>query len=89
MEVDVILNQTHQYYTHMFQIHINDRYIEHFRWNCPQVNARGPYGWLIKIGPGNGLVPSGNNPVPELMLIKYHNAIWRDWSTTIEILSLD
>ena len=28
------------------------------------------------VGPGNGLVPSGNKPVPEPVLTKISNAIW-------------
>ena len=27
-----------------------------------------PYRWLVNIGSGNGLVPSGNKSLPELML---------------------
>ena len=27
-----------------------------------------PYRWLVNIGSGNGLVPSGNKPLPEPML---------------------
>ena len=27
-----------------------------------------PYRWLVNIGLGNGLVPSGNKPLPEPML---------------------
>ena len=32
--------------------------------------------WLVNIGSGNGLVPSGNKPLPEPMLTKYNDAIW-------------
>ena len=36
-------------------------------WNCLQVNATRPHWWLVNIGSGNGLVPSGTKPLPELM----------------------
>ena len=36
------------------------------------------YGWWsVNIDSGNGLVPSGNKPLPEPMLIKISNAKWR------------
>ena len=31
----------------------------------------------VNIGSGNGLVPSGNKPLPEPMLTKVPAAIWR------------
>ena len=31
----------------------------------------------VNIGSGNGLVPSGNKPLPEPVLTKISNAIWR------------
>ena len=52
------------------QSDINDRYLKHFLWNCPQVNARRPLPWLVNIGSGNGLVPSGNKPLPEPILTR-------------------
>ena len=52
-------------------------YIEHFVWNCPQVNATGLHWWYVNIGSGNGLVPSGNKPLPEPMLIQIFVAILR------------
>ena len=51
-----------------FQIHFNDRYLKYFLWNCYQVNATTPHWSLVNIGSGNGLVPSGNKPLPEPML---------------------
>ena len=42
-----------------FQTHIKDRFIEHFPWNYPLVNATRPCWRLVNIGLGNGLVPSG------------------------------
>ena len=34
-----------------------------------QVNATGPHCWEVNIGSGNGLVPSGNKPLHEVMCI--------------------
>ena len=34
------------------------------------MNAMGPHRWQVNIGSGNGLVPSGNKPLPEPMLTK-------------------
>ena len=31
----------------------------------------------IKIGSGNGLVPSGTKPLPEPMLTKFYDTLWR------------
>ena len=42
----------------------------------PQMSAARPHWWLFNIGPGNGLVPSGNTPLPEPMLTKVYVAIW-------------
>ena len=38
-----------------FQTHIKDGYLEHFLWNCPEVNGTRPCWWLTKIGSDNGL----------------------------------
>ena len=38
---------------------------KYFLWNCYQVNATTPHWSLVNIGSGNGLVPSGNKPLPE------------------------
>ena len=39
--------------------------------NCPQVIFTGPHWWKVNIGSGNGLVPSGNKPLPETMLTQF------------------
>ena len=44
---------------------------------CSQVNTTTPHWSLANIGPGNGLVPSGNKPSPEPMLTYTPVAIWR------------
>ena len=35
-----------------------------------------PCKWQINIGSGNGLVPSGNKPLPEPLLIQIYITIW-------------
>ena len=49
---------------------------KYFLWNCYQVNAKTPHWSPVNIGSGNGLVPSGNKPLPEPMLTKIYVAIW-------------
>ena len=44
-------------------------------WNCSQVNATRPHWWLVNIGSGNGLVPSGNTPLPEPILTQRVNLL--------------
>ena len=51
-----------------FQTHFNDKYLKYFQWNCYQVNATIPHGSLVNIGSDNGMVPSGNKPLPEPVL---------------------
>ena len=43
------------------------------------MNATGHYWWLVNIGSGNGLVPSVNKPLPEPVMTKISNAIWRHY----------
>ena len=43
----------------IFETQMKVRYLEHFLWNCPHVNATRPHWWVVNIGAGNGLVPSG------------------------------
>ena len=44
---------------------------------CPRVNITRHCWWLVCIGSGNGLVPTGNKPLPEPMLTQNYVAIWR------------
>ena len=37
----------------------------------PQINVTGPYWWEVNIGSGNGLVSSGNKPLPEPFMSPY------------------
>ena len=40
------------------------------------MNGTGPYWSSVNIGQDNGLVPSGDKPLPELMLTQYYVIIW-------------
>ena len=44
----------------------------------PQINVTGSYWWEVNIASGNGLAPSGNNPLPEQRLIQINIATWHD-----------
>ena len=48
----------------------NDFWLRHLLGNCLNMNAIGLHWWSANIGSGNGLVPSGNKPLPEPMLTK-------------------
>ena len=48
----------------------SDRWLRYLIWNCSQVNVTRPYSWEFNIG--NGLMPSGNKPLPELILTRFH-----------------
>ena len=50
-------------------------------WLFPRVNVlmfscHRNHWWQVNIGSGNGLVPSGNKPLPEPMLTQTYVAIW-------------
>ena len=51
-----------------FQTHFTNWYLEHFLWNCHQVNTTRLHCSLVNSGSGNGLGPSGNKPLPKSML---------------------
>ena len=55
---------------------IKDRCIEHFVWNCPQLNLTRHRWWSRNIGSSNSLVQSDNKPLPEPMLTQISVAIW-------------
>ena len=70
-----------------FHTQIKDKYLEHFLWNCPQVNAIRLHWWLVNIGSGNGLVSSGNNPLPEQMLS--HNELGHnEWTHSGQLMHI-
>ena len=60
-----------------FQTHFKDKHLKYFMLNCYQLNAATPHWSLINIGSGNGLVPSGNKPLPDPILTLIPVAIWR------------
>ena len=60
-----------------FQTDFSDWWLRHLLRNCPDMNVTGLHWWSVNIGSGNGLVPSGNKPLPEPMLTQINVAIWR------------
>ena len=44
------------------------------------MNVIAPYWLYVIIGSGNGLVSSGNKPLPEPKLTQIYVAIWRHWA---------
>ena len=71
------LGDLRQIYRSNFQANFGDWWLKYLLWNCPHMDATGPYWWWVNIGSGNGLVPSGNKPLPEPMLTQFSVAIWR------------
>ena len=41
-----------------------------------QANATLSYWWYVNICPGNDLVPSGKDPLPEPMVTQIYVAVW-------------
>ena len=60
----------------IFKPILSDWYLRYSLRNCHHLNVTGPYLWKVNIGSGNGLVPSGSKPLPELMLTQFYDAIW-------------
>ena len=58
-------------------------WLRHLLWNCPDMNVTGLHWWSVIIGSGNGLVPSGNKPLPEPVLTQISVAIWCHLCTII------
>ena len=57
---------------HDFETYFSDWYLNYLSVKPPLLNGTGPHWWLVNIGSGNGLVPSGYKPLPELMLTKFY-----------------
>ena len=53
----------------------SDWRLRHILKNCPNMNVTEFHWWSVNIGSGNGLVPSGNKPLPEAMLTPVFIAI--------------
>ena len=60
-----------------FHANFSDQWLRYLMWNCPLMNFTGLHWWSVNIGSGNGLVPSGNKPLPGPMLTQISVAIWR------------
>ena len=63
-----------------FPIDFSDWWLRHFLWSCPNMNVTGLHWWSVNIGSGNGLVLSGNKPLPEPMLTQISVVIWCHWA---------
>ena len=64
-----------------FQMQLEDGNLEYSSKHYPGMNARGPRWWLVNIGSGNGLVPSGNKPsLPEPKLTHIYVTTWHHWA---------
>ena len=57
---------------------------------CPEVNATEHHWWLpvVNIVAGNGMVPSGNKPLPEPTLTKWYDTIQCQWASMRLVRSL-
>ena len=51
----------------IFKQDFSDWWLRHLLWNCLNMNVTGLHWWSVNFGSGNGLVPSGNKPLPEPM----------------------
>ena len=60
----------------------------HFLWNNYQVNATEHLWRKVHTGPCNSLVPSGDKPLPELMLTYISVIKWHHWAITIQYFFL-
>ena len=47
-----------------------------FHVKLPSDECHKHHWWLVNVGSGNGLVPSGNKPLPEPMLTQFCITIW-------------
>ena len=70
-----------KFWTSNFEANFIDWWLRYFLWNFLQVILFGPHWWQVNIGSGNGLVPSGNKPLPEPMLTQIYVTIWLHQAT--------
>ena len=90
--VNVIVNDTPltlwswkmqlKYWLGHFQTHTNYRCLGHIMWSRLQIDAAKPHRWFVNISSSDGLMPSGNKPLPEPILIQIYVAMLRLWATT-------
>ena len=52
------------FYISHFHTPINGKHLQHFMWNCSQINATRPPEWFVSIDSGNCLVKPGNKLLP-------------------------
>ena len=64
-------------FRHNIQTDFSVWWLQDFLWNCPNMIVTGLHWWSVNIGSGNGLVPSGNKPLPEPMLTQISVTIRR------------
>ena len=50
-----------------FQVNFSKWWLRYLLWNCPHVIVTGLYWLKFNICLGDGLVPSGNKPLPKPM----------------------
>ena len=62
-----------------FKLKMKDRYLEHSLWNHLELSAKRPYWTLVNIGSENGLVHSGNRPIPEATLTNIYDVTRTHW----------
>ena len=65
-------------FRHVVSKIFSDWWLRYLLWNCPTMNVTG-HRWSVNIGSGNGLVLSGNKPLPEPVLTKISVTIWYQW----------
>ena len=70
------------FYIGTFSASFSEWWLRYLLWNRPQMNSTRPYWWLVNIGSGNGVVPSGTKPLPEKNLTEISVGIWRQWVNT-------
>ena len=70
-----------KFYICSFQNDFRDWWLTHLLWNCTNMNVTGLHWWSVNIGSGNGLVKSGNKPLPEPILTQIFATIWRHLAT--------
>ena len=65
----------------IFKMDFSDWWLRHLLWNFPNLNVTGLHWWSVNIGSSNGLVPSGNKPLPEPMLTHISVTTWHQKAT--------
>ena len=61
----------------IFKRLFSDWWLRYLLRNYSNMHVTGLHWWSVNMGSGNGLVPSGNKPLPEPMLTQIYVAVWR------------